>query len=52
MNKNIYKIISIIFYIISICGLVSFVGGVRNVNIGAFIFPAIISFIVLLLYKK
>lgn len=43
MNKKTCKIISIIFCVIAVIGLVSFVGGIRSVNLGAFIFPAIIS---------
>lgn len=52
MKKKTYQIISIIFSIISVIGLVSFACGVRAVNIGAFVFPAIISAGALLLYKK
>lgn len=51
MNKKIHKTIAIIALTVSIIGLISFLGGVRSVNIGAFIFPLFISGIFLWLYK-
>lgn len=52
MNKNKYKIIAIIAMIISVIGLVSFFGGVRPVNIGAFVFPLLVSIVFFWLHKK
>lgn len=52
MNKNTYKIIAIIAMIISVIGLVSFFGGIRPVNIGAFIFPLLVSIVFFGLCKK
>ena len=43
MSKKIYTVISIIAGIVSLIGLISFVEGMRSVNIGAFIFPMLIS---------
>lgn len=37
------KILAMIFAIIAVIGLISFLAGTRNVNIGAFIFPAILA---------
>lgn len=52
MSKNTCKILAIIALIVSVVGLVSFLGGIKAVNIGAFIFPLIISGIFFWLYKK
>ncbi len=52
MNKKTCKIIAIIALVISIIGLLSFIGGIRPVNIGAFIFPLLISGIFFWMYKK
>ena len=38
MNKKTYKIIVIVATVIAVIGLISFVGGIQPVNIGAFIF--------------
>lgn len=43
MNKKTYKIITIIAMIIAVIGLVSFFGGIRPVNIGIFVLPALIA---------
>ena len=43
MNKKTYKTIAIIALVVSIIGLVSFVGGIKPVNIGAFVFPLLVS---------
>lgn len=52
MNKKTYKVIAIIALAISIIGFVSFIGGIKPVNIGAFVFPLLISGIFFWLYKK
>lgn len=52
MSRKTYKIIAIIALVISIIGLVSFIGGIKTVNIGAFVFPLLISGIFFRLYKK
>lgn len=52
MSRKTYKIIAIIALVISVIGLVSFFGGIRPVNIGAFVFPLLISGIFFWLYKK
>lgn len=52
MNKKTYKTIAIIALVVSIIGLVSFVGGIKLVNIGAFVFPLLVSGIFFWLYKK
>lgn len=52
MKQKTYKTASIIAAIISVIGLISFVGGVRAVNIGAFVFPALIAVSPFYLYKK
>ena len=52
MNKKTYKTIAIIALVVSIIGVVSFVGGINPVNIGAFVFPLLVSGIFFWLYKK
>lgn len=52
MSKKTCKIIAIIALIVSAIGLVSFVGGIRPVNIGTFVFPLLISGIFFGMYKK
>ncbi len=52
MNRIIYKIIAIISMVISIIGLLSFLGDIKPVNIGVFVFPLLISGLFFLLYKK
>ena len=52
MTKKTYKAIAIIALVASIIGLVSFVGGIKPVNIGAFVFPIFVSAIFFWLYKK
>ena len=52
MNNKTYKIIAVIALAVSIIGLVSFVGGIKSVNIGAFVFPLLVSAIFFRLYKK
>lgn len=43
MSRKTYKIIMVIALIVSTIGLISFIGGIKPVNIGAFIFPALIA---------
>lgn len=52
MKKSTYKTIASIALAISVIGLVSFIGGIKPVNIGAFIFPLLVSIIFFRLYKK
>ena len=52
MNKKTYKTIAIIALVVSIIGLVSFVGGIKPVNIGAFVFPLLVSGFFLLALQK
>lgn len=52
MTKKTYKILTIICLIIALIGLVSFVGGIKPVNIGAFVFPLILAIVTFILYKK
>lgn len=52
MNKKTYKTIAIIALVVSVIGFVSFVGGMKPVNIGAFIFPLLVGGIFFWLYKK
>ena len=52
MSRKTHKIIAVIALVISIIGLVSFIGGIKSVNIGAFVFPLLISGIFFWLYKK
>ena len=52
MNKKTYKTIAIFALVVSIIGLVSFVGGIKPVNISAFVFPLLVSGIFFWLYKK
>ena len=43
LNRETYKMIAIVATVIAVIGLISFVGGIRPVNIGAFIFPESIA---------
>ena len=52
MSKNTYKTISIIACAITVIGLISFAGGIHAVNIGVFIFPALISIGAFFAYKQ
>lgn len=52
MNKKNYKTIAIIASVVSVIGLASFIGGSKPVNIGAFVFPLLISGVFFWLYKK
>lgn len=52
VNKKTYKTIIIVATVIAVIGLISFVGGIRPVNIGAFVFPAVIALWSYGKYKK
>ncbi len=52
MSSKTYFIISIIAFIVSIIGLISFFGGTRNVNLGAFLFPFLIAVFAFYKYLK
>lgn len=52
MAQKIYRILAIAALILAILGAVSFGGGIRPVNIDAFLFPLLISGIFFLLYRK
>ena len=52
MNKKTYKIIVIVSTVIAVIGLISFVGGIHPVNIGAFIFPESIALWAFYKYRK
>ena len=52
MNKKTYRIIAIITLDISGIGLLSFIGGIKPVNIGAFVFPLLVSGIFFWLYGR
>jgi len=52
MKKNAYKIIAIVSLIAALIGLISFIAGTRNVNIGSFVFPLLISGVSFWLYRK
>lgn len=52
MNRNIYKVLAIVLAIVAVIGLVSFFGGIRAVNAGAFICPAALAIVFWALYKR
>ena len=52
MNKKTYRIISIVATVIAVIGLISFMEGIRPVNIGAFIFPVVIALWAFWKYRK
>ena len=45
-------IAAIVFAVIALIGLVSFIGNMRSVNAGAFILPGIVSAVLFYLYAK
>lgn len=47
-----YKVLSVVFALIAIIGLISLIAGTRNVNFGAFVFPTIFAVIFALLYVQ
>lgn len=52
MRAKTYRIIMYIASLIAALGLVSFIGGTKAVNIGAFIFPALIAIWAFYNYRK
>ena len=52
VNKKIYKTITIIATVVALIGLISFVGGIKPVNIGAFVFPAAIALWAFCKYRR
>ena len=52
VNKGTYRTIAISALVIAMLGLVSFVGGIRPVNIGVLVFPLMVSGVFFWLYKK
>ena len=52
MQQKAFKLIAIVALVVAIIGLISFLGGMRSVNIGAFVFPLLISGIFFWIYKK
>lgn len=52
MSKKAYKILTIVFTVIALIGLLSFFGGIKPVNIGVFVFPLILAIIFFYLYKR
>lgn len=52
MKRNTYKIIAIIMTVVSLIGLASFVSDIKHGNIGAFVFPVLVSGIFYWLYKR
>lgn len=43
MRAKIYRVIMYIALLIAVLGFISFIGGIRAVNIGAFVFPALVA---------
>ena len=52
MNKKAYIMFAIVATVVAIIGLLSFVWGIRPVNIGAFVFPAVIALWAFGKYRK
>lgn len=52
MSRKTCKSIAIVAAVVAAIGLVSFVGGIRPVNVGVFVFPTIIAAWAFWLYKK
>lgn len=52
VNKKTYKTITIIATVVAVIGLISFVGGIKPVNIGAFVFPAVIALWAFCKYRR
>lgn len=49
-NKYFYLFIT--FFVIALIGLISVIANTRSVNLGAFIFPAVLAFIFFVKNKK
>lgn len=52
MTKKTCKGCAIACLLISLLGLASFLGGIKPVNIGAFVFPLLLAAAAFILYKK
>lgn len=52
MKPKTYKIIAYIAAAVAVLGLLSFFGGIKPVNIGAAVFPALIALWAFYKYKK
>ncbi len=52
MRKKTCFVIFIISAVVAVIGLLSFLGGLKPVNIGAFLFPAVVSISMFCMYKK
>ena len=52
MQKKIYRNIAVLFAAITLLGLLAYFGGIRPVNIGVFVFPALIAGAAFYMYKK
>lgn len=52
MRAKAYRIIMYIASLIAALGLISFIGGIKAVNIGAFVFPALVAIWAFYNYRK
>ena len=52
MRAKTYRIIMYIALLIAALGLISFIGGTKAVNIGAFVFPALVAIWAFYNYRK
>ena len=52
MRKKTYQTISVIAGVIAVIGLFSLIGGIHPVNVGIFLFPAVISVVAGIAYKR
>ena len=52
MSKKTYLIITIVAAVVALIGLVSYIGGMRPVNIGVFVFPLLIALFAFYKYKR
>lgn len=52
MKERTLKAVCIIAVVVAIIGLLSFIGDIRTVNLGAFVFPAMIAVGAFIAYKK
>lgn len=50
--KQTWKVLTIISFITTLIGIISFVCKTRGVNAGAFVFPGIITLFLLYSYKR
>lgn len=52
MKKGALKTVAIIAGAVAVIGLLSFIGDIRTVNLGAFVFPVMIAIGAFIAYKK